>query len=410
MPAVPLRACLRVALVTSALAAGCGSDGSSNTPSARPDTGTGASATQPATSPGARDTRKKIHLVRIGSFDAPVYAGAPRGDRRRLFVVERAGRIMVVRGGKRLSRPFLDIRSSVTSGGEQGLLSVAFAPDYASSGKFYVYYTDKNGDERIVEYRRSSADVANARSARELLKIDDSESNHNGGQLEFGPDKLLYIGTGDGGGADDQHGSKGNGQNLNSLLGKILRIDPNPSGGKPYGIPSDNPYAKGGGKPEIYSYGLRNPWRFSFDARTGAIAIADVGQNNREEIDYRAKGGAKGVNFGWRVWEGTRREFPDETAPGAVKPVLEYDHDDDGFCSIIGGYVVRDKGLSGYYGRYIFGDYCKPDLYVGNLRAGGGSSARKLGVSVNSLTSFGLDGRGRLYAMSEAGALYRLAT
>ena len=300
----------------------------------------------------------------------------------------------------------------MTSGGEQGLLSVAFAPDYASSGKFYVYYTDKAGDERIVEYRRSSssADVANAGSARELLKIDDSEANHNGGQLEFGPDKLLYIGTGDGGGADDQHGSKGNGQNLNTLLGKILRIDPNPSGGKPYGIPSDNPYAKGGGKPEIYSYGLRNPWRFSFDARTGAIAIGDVGQNTREEIDFRAKGGARGVNFGWRPWEGTHHEFPDESAPGDVKPVLEYDHDDDGFCSIIGGYVVRDKGLSGYYGRYIFGDYCKPDLYVGNLRASGGSSARKLGISVNNLTSFGVDGRGRLYAMSETGPLYRLAT
>ncbi len=131
---------------------------------------------------------------------------------------------------------------------------------------------------------------------------------------------------------------------------------------------------------------------------------------HREEIDFRAKGGARGVNFGWRPWEGTHHEFPDEEAPGNVKPVLEYDHDDDGFCSIIGGYVVRDKGLSGYYGRYIFGDYCKPDLYVGNLRAGGGSSARKLGVSVNSLTSFGLDGRGRLYAMSEGGALYRLAT
>ena len=412
MPAVPLRACLRVALVTTALAAGCGSDDSSNTPSARPDTGAGASATQTATVPGARDTRKSLHLVRVGgTFDAPVYVDAPSSDRRRVFVVQQGGKIIVLRGGKKLSRPFLDLTGSVRSGGEQGLLGLAFAPDYARSRKFYVDYTDKSGNTRIVEFRRSgsSRDVADASSRRELLEIDQPEENHNGGQLAFGPDGLLYIGMGDGGGADDQHGSKGNGQNLNTLLGKILRIDPNPSGGKPYGIPSDNPYAKGGGRAEIYSYGLRNPWRFSFDARTGAIAIGDVGQNNREEIDFRDKGGARGVNFGWRVWEGTRHEFPDEAAPNAVKPALEYDHDADGFCSIIGGFVVRDKHLAGYYGRYLFGDYCEPNLYVGALRQGG-SSARKLNVTVKSLTSFGRDAAGRIYATSETGAVYRLAT
>jgi glucose/arabinose dehydrogenase len=404
---VPLRACLRIALVTSALAAGCGSGNSGSTQSASPDTGASTATTQTGT---AHDTRRKLRLVRLGSYDAPVYVGAPVGDTRRVFVVERAGRIRVIRGGKRLSRPFLDIVSDVTSGGEQGLLSVAFAPDYATSRRFYVYYTDKNGDERIVEYRRSSssADVADRGSARLLLKIADSESNHNGGQLQFGPDKLLYIGTGDGGGADDQHGSRGNGQNRDTLLGKILRIDPDPSDGKPYGIPSDNPYATGGGRAEIYSYGLRNPWRFAFDPRSGAIAIGDVGQNNREEIDYRAKGGARGVNFGWRPWEGTRHEFPDEEAPGHVKPVLEYDHDDDGFCSIIGGYFIRDKGLAGYAGRYIFGDYCKGDLYLGSLREKG-SSARNLGLHVSSLTSFGEDGLRRIYAMSEEGGLYRLA-
>jgi glucose/arabinose dehydrogenase len=351
-----------------------------------------------------------VKLVPIGRFDTPVYAGAPVGELRRVFVVEQPGRIMVVRGGRKLSRPFLDIRGSVLSGGEQGLLSVAFAPDYATSGRFYVDYTDRDGNTRIVEFQRSksSADVANPSARRELLKIDQPESNHNGGQLQFGPDGMLYIGMGDGGGANDGHGSKGNGQDLDSLLGKLLRIDPNPSGGRPYGIPAGNPYAKGGGRAEIYSYGLRNPWRFSFDRRTGAISIGDVGQGEREEIDFRANGRARGVNFGWRVWEGTYHNFDDESAPGAVKPVLEHTHADD-WCSIIGGYVVRDRALGGYYGRYIYGDYCKSELYVATLRQGGATGDRALGPKVGSLSSFGEDGRGRIYAVSNSGPVYRLA-
>ena len=263
-----------------------------------------------------------VKLVDVGSFDAPLHVAAPPGDKRRIFVVEQGGTVRVVRAGRRLSRPFLDVRNKVISGGEQGLLSIAFAPDYAKTRRFYVNYTDKRGTQSVVEYRRSksSSDRADAGSARLVLRYDGVEANHNGGLLAFGPDKLMYIGTGDGGGGDDQHGTRGNAQDLGSLLGKLLRIDPRRSGSKRYRIPPSNPFVgKAGARGEIYSYGLRNPWRFAFDRRTGDLAIADVGQDEVEEIDFAAKGGARGVNYGWRPLEGTRRNF-DEPAPGASRP------------------------------------------------------------------------------------------
>ena len=228
-------------------------------------------------------------------------------------------------------------------GSEQGLLSVAFAPDYASSRRFYVYFTDNSGDQRVVEYKRASATRADAGSARLVLRMADSEGNHNGGLLLFGPDKHLYIGTGDGGGAGDQHGARGNAQNLASLLGKMLRIDPAASGGRPYTVPADNPFrGRGGARGEIYSYGLRNPWRFSFDRRTGDLAIGDVGQNAVEEIDFVRRGKGAGANFGWRPFEGRSRYAPGENAPGHVPPVITRSHG-DGWCSITGGVVVRDR-------------------------------------------------------------------
>src|SRR4051795_11757425 len=183
-----------------------------------------------------------VRLQKVGSFDAPVYVTAPPGDKARIFVVEQGGKIRVVKAGKKLKTPFLDVSGQITSGGERGLLSMAFAPDYKTSGLFYVYYTNADGNEQVVEYKRSSADVADARSSRSLFIQQDPESNHNGGPLLFGPDKLLYIGIGDGGGAGDQHGAHGNAQNLGTLLGKILRIDPRASAGKPYTVPSDNPF------------------------------------------------------------------------------------------------------------------------------------------------------------------------
>ena len=350
-----------------------------------------------------------IRLTQIGSFDSPVYIAQPPGDDRRLFVVEQAGVIRVIRDGHTLPTPFLDIRSKVVSGGEQGLLSIAFAPDYQSSGRFYVFYTDLQGDERVVEYRRgSSADRVRPGSARLVLHQADSESNHNGGLLLFGPDDLLYVGLGDGGGGGDEHGPIGNAQNLGVLLGKILRIDPRASHGHRYRVPRSNPFAgRRGARPEIYAWGLRNPWRFSFDRATGDIAIGDVGQDSVEEVDFRRRGRARGVNFGWRAWEGTHRYDPSLRVAHPVGPVLEYLHNGD-TCSVTGGYVIRDPRLPALSGRYIYGDYCAGQLLSAKLRERGATARRALHLSVPSLTSFGQDDAGRIYALSGDGPVYRL--
>jgi glucose/arabinose dehydrogenase len=351
-----------------------------------------------------------VRLVGVGSFDSPLYVTAPPADRRRIFVVEQGGTIRVVRGGKRLARPFLDVRSLVTAGGEQGLLSLAFAPDYARSRRFYVNYTDKAGLQRIVEYRAATSDRARPSSARTVLRYDGVEANHNGGLLVFGPDRLMYAGTGDGGGANDQHGTRGNAQKLGSLLGKLLRIDPRRRGSRPYSVPASNPFVgRSGARPEIYSYGLRNPWRFSFDRSTGDLAIADVGQNAIEEVDFARKGEARGVNYGWRPLEGTRRNF-DEPAPGAVAPVLELSHS-AGNCSITGGYVVRDRALPALLGRYVYGDLCKGELRSAKLAPGSASADAAIpGVAkIDQLSSFGEDARGRVYAVSLSGPVYRFA-
>ncbi len=359
---------------------------------------------------GPSASGRGLRLVKVASFDEPVYATAPSGDKRRLFVVERAGRIRVMRDGKPLAKPFLDIRDLVTSGGEQGLLSVAFAPDYAQSRRFYVYYTDKQEQQRIVEYRATSADRADPASARLVLKMADSESNHNGGLLLFGPDRHLYVGTGDGGGGGDMHGRLGNAQNRSSLLGKILRIDPAAGGGGAYTVPPDNPFVGvASQRPEIYSYGLRNPWRFSFDRRTGDLAIGDVGQNEIEEIQFVRKGDGRGANFGWRVFEGRSRYAPGESAPGAIAPVMTFRHA-DGNCSITGGVVVRDRKVPGAFGRYLFGDFCKGEILSARLKRPNVTSLRKTGLKVDGLASFGEDARGRVYVVSVGGAVYRLAT
>ena len=352
-----------------------------------------------------------VRLVSIGSFTEPVHVTAPRGDRRRVFVVERGGRIRIVRGARSVAEPFLDLSAKTSAGGERGLLSMAFAPDYARSGRFYVDYTDTEGNTRVVEYRRAASDPdrADPRSAREVLFQEQPEPNHNGGLLLFGPDDLLYVGLGDGGGGGDHHGPRGNAQDLGTWLGKLLRIDPRASGGKPYSVPAGNPFAsRAGARPEIYAWGLRNPWRFSFDRSTGDLTVADVGQNAVEEVSFRRQGRGSGANFGWRVFEGRRRFTEGERAPGAIAPVIERLHA-DGNCSITGGVVVRDPALRALRGRYVFGDFCDGRILSARLSERRASGLRSTGLKVEGLSSFGEDPRGRVYATSIAGPVYRLA-
>lgn len=362
---------------------------------------------------GAAAEGTGLKLVGVGTFDSPVYVTAPPGDERRLFVVEQEGRIRVLRAGKKLAAPFLDLRSKVQSGGEQGLLSMAFAPEYARSGRFYVFYTDAEGAERIVEYRVSASDPdrADPASERLVLRQPDDESNHNGGLVLFGPDDLLYIGIGDGGGAGDQHGTRGNGQSLGTLEGKILRIDPRPQEGRPYGIPASNPFVgRAGARGEVYAYGLRNPWRFSFDRATGDLTIGDVGQNEIEEISFRRRGQGRGANFGWRVFEGRRRYASGERAPGAVAPVIERRHA-AGSCSITGGVVARDPELpASVRGRYLFGDLCDARVLSSRISRAGASRVSATGLRVPTLVSFGEDAVGRVYVVSLEGRVSRLAT
>ncbi len=377
------------AIAATALIAACGS----STPSGA------ATIADPA-----RATR--IGLQRIGDFSQPVYLTAAPGDPDRLFVVERAGRIVVLVRGRRRARPFLDISGKVNSGGgEQGLLSMAFAPDYQTSGRFYVDYTDGSNNLQIIQYRRARTDPnrADTASARTVLTIDHhSETNHNGGQLQFGPDGDLYVGVGDGGSEGDPHNY---GQNTGVLLGKLLRIAPGPGGG--YTIPPGNPYSPGSGqRPEIWAYGLRNPWRFSFDRRTGDLIIGDVGQDTEEEIDFARRGAGAGANYGWSIFEGDRH-YKQGSAPGAIKPVLVGRHS-DGYCAIIGGYVVRDPAVRSLDGRYLFGDNCKPQINSVLLGPGQARDNHATGLSVSSLSAFGQDNAGHIYAVSLAGPVYRL--
>jgi glucose/arabinose dehydrogenase len=346
-----------------------------------------------------------VRLQQVGSFDLPLYVTAPPGDERRIFVVEQAGAVKVVRDGKVLEAPFLDIRDRVGAGGERGLLSLAFAPDYATSGLLYVDYTDTDGNTRIVEYRRRTGDVADPGSARLVLFQRQPEANHNGGLLLFGPDGLMYVGLGDGGGSGDLHGPRGNAQSLGTLLGKILRIDPRRSGSRPYTVPRSNPFVgRAGARGEIYSYGLRNPWRFSFDRRNGDLTIGDVGQEQVEEIDFVRSGRGRAANFGWRVFEGRDLYTDGERAPGAIAPVITERHS-DGNCSITAGVIVRDPALPAWAGRYVFGDLCRGKVETARLPSG---EVTDSGLEVEQLSSFGEDAQGRVYAVSLSGPVYRL--
>jgi glucose/arabinose dehydrogenase len=369
---------------------------------------------------GAHDRRKEastaapsVRLLLLGRFRAPTYLAAPPGDARRRVVVERAGRLVVVRDGRRLPEPFLDLRGRVQTGGESGMLSMAFPPDYERSRRFYVYYTDNRGFIRVEEFQRasSSEDRALPGSGRLVIRHPHYRFNHKGGQLQFGPDGMLYMGFGDGGGMGDPDR---NAQDLGRLLGKLLRLDPRPGRRRGYRIPPGNPFARRPrARDEVYAYGLRNPYRFSFDRARGHLVVGDVGQSAVEEIDFaRNRGGGRptprgGQNYGWSIFEG-RRRFRAGRAPGHVPPVLERTHA-EGFCSIIGGYVIRDRSLGRLYGVYVYGDLCDPRLRVARLAPGRARGDRPLGVRVPSLVSFGEDARGRVYAVSLRGPVYRLA-
>jgi glucose/arabinose dehydrogenase len=309
--------------------------------------------------PGAETpdtTAPGLRLARLGSFSYPVYVTAPSDDTRRQFVVEQDGRIRVIRAGRLLGRPFIDLRSIVRfDEGERGLLSMAFAPDYSRTRRFYVFYTTNAGHLRVDELRRSRSNpnVAVHTGRRKVIEIPHGTfANHNGGQLQH-RGTSLYIGTGDGGGGGDPLGS---GQDLDSLLGKILRIDPRPSGSRPYTIPRGNPLVGRAGRDEIWHYGLRNPWRFSHDRANGNLSIGDVGQNAYEEVNFVANA-SRGLNFGWNCFEGFH-SYPAGgcNAPGHRPPSIEYAHAGGASCSVTGGYLVRDPGVRRLEGRYLYGD------------------------------------------------------
>jgi glucose/arabinose dehydrogenase len=354
--------------------------------------------------------RPSVRLEPIAQVEEPTALAARRGDPT-LYVAEQAGRVVAVRDGE-IAGAVLDLRSRVTAGGEQGLLGIVFSPD---GSKLYTNSTDRSGNTRIDEFDFVSmvdGGRAEPTSRRLLLKVRQPESNHNGGQLAFGPDGYLYIGLGDGGGADDEgdgHADEGNGQSLDTLLGKILRIDPTPSGTRPYTIPADNPFADGGGRPEIWSIGLRNPWRFSFDRETDDLWIADVGQNEWEEIDLApaADGGGRGTNFGWPVFEASTRFRDEEPASDTVDPVLDLSHD-DGFCAVTGGYVYRGTDIPALVGAYVYTDYCDGTLRWVRVADGKVTAKGTLGTSSDSVASLGEDSLGELYVLSQSDGLYRL--
>jgi glucose/arabinose dehydrogenase len=364
--------------------------------------------------PGETAARAKggVGLKQIGQFDQPVYVTGAPGYPKLLFVVEQPGRVVVLNGGKRLPRPFLDLRGEVEYGGEQGLLSIAFPPDYRQSGSFYVYYNDNAGDIRIDEFKRAGATRAASGSRRQVIVVPHPvNSNHNGGQLEF-LDDLLYFGTGDGGSGGDP---PNNAQNKDVLLGKLLRIDPRPAAGQPYSVPSSNPFVGKPGRDEIYSYGLRNPFRFSFDtvsAEQPRIAIGDVGQNQFEEIDYTTVVAASGANFGWDALEGFapyRDENSGTADPGGTtKPIFAYSHSRGGSCSVAGGYVVADPSLRSLYKRYVYADFCEGELRSLAPHLKRASGDRKLGLAVASPSSFGEDEAHHLYVTSLEGPVFRL--
>jgi glucose/arabinose dehydrogenase len=353
-----------------------------------------------------------LSLVLVAQgLDAPLYVTAPPGDTQRIFIVEQSGRIRILRNGTLLPTPFLDLSGRISSGGERGLLGLAFHPQYAANRRFVVYYTNPSGDTRVSVFQASSnPDLADAASEQVILAVTQPFANHNGGMVVFGPDGKLYIGLGDGGSGGDP---QGNGQNRNVLLGKILRLDVNGSGQA--SVPADNPFAgQSGRRPEIWSYGLRNPWRFSFDRTLGDLYIGDVGQSAREEIDVSTEAAqlGRGLNYGWNTMEGTACYSPSTgcVRTGLTLPVLDYDH--GAGCSVTGGYVYRGAAIPPLRGTYFYGDYCQG--WVRSFRLSGtGVTLPTDWASLRpggQITSFGEDGQGEIYIVIQSGKVLRIVT
>ncbi len=368
-----------------------------------------ANSTEPAENGnGANDPNPPVESFGLAAqvvasgLSRPLYLTAPTGDPR-LFVVEQAGRIRIIEDGQLLGTPFLDISDRVRSGGERGLLSLAFHPEYASNGFFYVNYTDDGGDTKVERYSvTGDPNLADANSAKLILSVQQPFSNHNGGLIVFGPDGMLYIGMGDGGSGGDPQGQ---GQNINTLLGALLRIDVD--GGDPYASPADNPFVGEAGADEIWGYGLRNPWRFSFDRTAGHLYIADVGQNTWEEVNATSAT-AGGLNYGWVTMEGAHcfaTNPCDQT--GLVLPATEYSH--SAGCSVTGGYVYRGAAIPDIQGAYFYSDYCSGFLRSFRFDGASISDARSWDVGeLGNVFSFGEDASGELYITSSNGNVYRL--
>jgi glucose/arabinose dehydrogenase len=322
--------------------------------------------------------------------------------------VEQTGAIRIIRDGALLPVPFLDLSAQIVAGGEQGLLGLAFDPDYGTSGRFIVHYTDLAGDTRLSSFRVSAdPDIADPSSEQIILTADQPYPNHNGGQVVFGPDGFLYLGLGDGGSANDP---EGRGQSLAEPLGSILRLDVR--SGTPYVVPPDNPFVgQPGIQPEVWSFGLRNPWRFSFDRATGDLYIADVGQNQVEEVDIApaAEGSGRGVNYGWDIMEGSQcLSGPGCDQTGLALPVFEYSHDQG--CSITGGYVYRGSAIPAIQGLYFYADHCQG--WVRSFRYAGGAATEvtdwprlRPGGFIN---SFGEDAAGELYVLTLGGGVFKV--
>jgi glucose/arabinose dehydrogenase len=361
------------------------------------------------------EAKQVVRLELIAKLDMPVFLASPPGDAERLFVVEKAGRVRIIKGGETLQRPFLDVSDGIAEWTEQGLLGLAFHPAYADNGRFVVNFTDTDGDTHVVELRASAddPDVADPSTARELLYVEQPFKNHNGGHVCFGPDGMLYVGLGDGGWRGDP---QDNGQDPRTLLGAMVRIDVDGGAdGRPYGIPEGNPWASGeGGLPEVFAIGLRNPWRYAFDRETGDLYIADVGQDKWEEVHVSPAGAQAGVNYGWRQYEGTHRYARmgrKRDIPRIEAPVMEYNHRVG--CSITGGYVYRGSELPELRGHYFYADYCTGVIRSFRWEQGGAKDTWDWTTAINSdprvsgWASFGEDAGGELYILSLDGRIFR---
>ena len=342
-----------------------------------------------------------LGLDQVGTFEAPVYVDSAPRKRKLLFVVEQQGTIRVLRNGRKLSRPFLDLSDRVQSAGfEEGLLSVAFHPKYKKNRRFFVYYTNTEGNNQVDGFktRKKNPVRAKPKSRRKVLELAHPvASNHNGGQLQFGPDKLLYLAPGDGAVEADKA------QDRNSLLGKLLRIKPKRKRG--YRSPKSNPFVGEAGRDEIYALGLRNPYRFSFDSKTGDISIGDVGQSAWEELDHETLASAKGANFGWPTFEGN---VGGPAPPNYRAPVHVYPND-AGTCAVTAGVVVRDPALPSLAGRLVYADYCGNEIRSLNPDAGTPTDT-STGLSISSATSFGETSGGKVYVTSHSGPVYRIVS